>query len=52
VWCGFLNKLFETTALPKSLDALDEKFFALIESEAGGFENAADGCVERMGQRE
>jgi hypothetical protein len=52
VWCGFLNKLLETTALPKSLDALDEKFFALIESEAGGFENAADGCVERMGQRE
>jgi len=34
-----------------TLDALDEKFFALIESEAGGFEKAADRYVERMGQR-
>jgi hypothetical protein len=37
--------------IPKgTLDALDEKFFALIESEAGGFEKAADRYVERMGQ--
>lgn len=35
-----------------TLDALDEKFFALIESEAGGFENAADRYVERMGPSE
>jgi len=33
-----------------TLDALDEKFFVLIESEAGGFEKAADRYVERMGQ--
>jgi hypothetical protein len=32
-----------------ALDALDEKFFALIESENGGFESAADNYVERMG---
>jgi Domain of unknown function (DUF4375) len=35
--------------LPKgALDALDEKFFSLIESEAGGFEKAADLFVERF----
>ncbi len=33
-----------------ALDALDQKFFALIESEAGGFQDAADRYVERMGQ--
>jgi hypothetical protein len=37
--------------IPKStLGALDEKFFVLIESEAGGFENAADRYAERMNQ--
>jgi hypothetical protein len=30
------------------LDVLDEKFFSLIESEAGGFEKAADLFVERI----
>jgi hypothetical protein len=30
------------------LDALDQKFFALIESEAGGFQSAADRYVERI----
>ena len=35
--------------LPKgALDVLDEKFFSLIESEAGGFEKAADLFVERI----
>ena len=29
------------------LDTLDQKFFALIESEAGGFQSAADRYVER-----
>ncbi len=33
-----------------ALDALDQKFFALIESEAGGFQGAADRYVEPMGQ--
>jgi hypothetical protein len=33
-----------------ALDALDQKFFALIESEAGGFQGAADRYVKRMGQ--
>jgi Domain of unknown function (DUF4375) len=31
-----------------ALDALDEKFFLLIDSEAGGFENAADQYVGRQ----
>lgn len=35
--------------LPKgALDVLNEKFFSLIESEAGGFEKAADLFVERF----
>jgi hypothetical protein len=35
--------------LPKDvLDDLDEKFFSLIESEAGGFEKAADLFVQRF----
>jgi hypothetical protein len=35
--------------LPKgALDVLDEKFFSLIESEAGGFEKAANLFVERL----
>jgi Domain of unknown function (DUF4375) len=35
--------------LPKgALDVLDEKFFSLIESEAGGFEKAADLSVEQF----
>ena len=32
-----------------ALDALDERLFVLIESEAGGFKYAADRYVERMG---
>lgn len=31
-----------------ALDALDEEFFSLIESEAGGFEKAADLFVEQF----
>ena len=34
-----------------ALDSLDEKFFAFIETEAGGFDEAADRYVERMAQR-
>ncbi|HEX4487640.1 MAG TPA: DUF4375 domain-containing protein [Terriglobales bacterium] len=33
-----------------SLDALDEIFFALVDSEAGGFENAADRYAEGINQ--
>ena len=36
--------------VPKpSLDSLDQKFFSLIESEAGGFEKAADRLLETFG---
>jgi hypothetical protein len=34
-----------------TFDALDETFFALIKSEEGGFEAAANRYVERMSQR-
>jgi len=40
-----LSQLPENT-----FDPLDQQFFALIESESGGFQNAADHYVERMGQ--
>lgn len=33
-----------------SLDLLDEEFFDLIESENGGFQEAADSYAERLGQ--
>ena len=35
-----------------ALDPLDESLFALIESEEGGFEAAANRYVDRMGQRQ
>jgi hypothetical protein len=35
-----------------ALDALDERFFILIESEAGGFQNAADRYVDGIGQHD
>jgi hypothetical protein len=34
------------------LDALDERFFSLIEAEADGFERAADRFVERFGSKQ
>jgi hypothetical protein len=33
---------------PKAFDDLDEQFFALIETEAGGFEASADRYADRM----
>lgn len=36
------------TLPPKAFDDLDERFFALIETEAGGFQSAADRYAARM----